>query len=173
MGVRRVSLDGLQTDLLFQIYNHRRHEIDGWLLARGYDGGAEDLFSDAGLAAGRKVQRRQIFGIQIDLIVLLNHQNGQEDETQLRIAETLQEEQRFGVRLLQKQEGMLVLESRQTVRKMKDSPVGVVEFTEVSSVDLGHKLSDLELMQSRGRNRMNGGGYFFFAGAGGVGALTV
>ena len=69
----------------------------------------------------------------------------------MRIVEALQEEQRVGVRLLQKHKRMLVFESRQAVRKMKDCPVVAVEFTKVSSLNLGHRQSALTHMQLRGR----------------------
>jgi hypothetical protein len=56
----------------------------------------------------------------------------------------LEKEQRLGVRLLQEQESAFVLESRQTVGKMKDGTVSIVEFSKVSSANLGHKISDWE-----------------------------
>ena len=66
MGIRGVRLDRLNADLCFQIDHHRRHEIGRRTLlaiAAVDDGGAQDVFSDARLAARGKMKRRQILGI--------------------------------------------------------------------------------------------------------------
>ena len=108
-----------------------------------HDGGAQDVFADA-TAGDRRGSPRSArsSGSRWTLVFRRRHQDGQQNEAQLGVADALQKHQRLGVRLAQKQESPLVFESREAVGKLKDRAVRIFDITKVSSLEPRHRCEE-------------------------------
>jgi hypothetical protein len=142
MGIRGPGTNYLHADLFFQVYDDGGEEVGSGpaFLIPGVDNGsAEDFLSNPRLDARRQLESRQIFRVQSEPIGGVDNKDGEEDEAQLRVEQALQKHKRLRLRLIDEEEFPLGLESRQAVGKLEYGSLEVVEFTKVSSQDLGHK----------------------------------